>query len=248
MLCIFYWYCSLIIVSLLWTATNKMPCVIPSNGFTNALSIYTDHDIDREKSQSCNFVDNNSKSSKKRSRAAFSHAQVYELERRFHLQRYLSGPERADLAGALKLTETQVKIWFQNRRYKTKRRQMAAEIATTPTTTLAKRVAVKVLVNNDQRQYTAEDLLSAPVHPLHPSFPYYPYMFCFQPWTSGNTLSGGLYWITGVMYNTAKVRLWKTTQTKPYFSNRIINTERVQRSKRRRTQCDALNWDDQAKD
>lgn len=45
---------------------------------------------------------------KKRSRAAFSHAQVFELERRFHQQRYLSGPERADLAHALKLTETQV--------------------------------------------------------------------------------------------------------------------------------------------
>uniref|UniRef100_A0A8C0VNV6 Homeobox protein Nkx-3.2 n=1 Tax=Cyanistes caeruleus TaxID=156563 RepID=A0A8C0VNV6_CYACU len=61
---------------------------------------------------------------KKRSRAAFSHAQVFELERRFNHQRYLSGPERADLAASLKLTETQVKIWFQNRRYKTKRRQM----------------------------------------------------------------------------------------------------------------------------
>ena len=45
---------------------------------------------------------------KKRSRAAFSHAQVYELERRFSHQRYLSGAERADLAQALKLTETQV--------------------------------------------------------------------------------------------------------------------------------------------
>ncbi|XP_037090998.1 homeobox protein Nkx-3.2-like [Pollicipes pollicipes] len=44
---------------------------------------------------------------KKRSRAAFSHAQVYELERRFSHQKYLSGPERADLAQALKLTETQ---------------------------------------------------------------------------------------------------------------------------------------------
>lgn len=54
---------------------------------------------------------------KKRSRAAFSHAQVYELERRFAAQKYLSGPERADLARGLKLTETQVKIWFQNRRY-----------------------------------------------------------------------------------------------------------------------------------
>lgn len=45
---------------------------------------------------------------KKRSRAAFSHGQVFELERRFGHQKYLSGPERADLAQMLKLTETQV--------------------------------------------------------------------------------------------------------------------------------------------
>ncbi|XP_072923117.1 homeobox protein Nkx-3.1-like [Hemitrygon akajei] len=63
---------------------------------------------------------------KKRTRAAFSHAQVLELERRFDGQRYLSAPERADLATALKLTETQVKIWFQNRRYKTKRKMLSA--------------------------------------------------------------------------------------------------------------------------
>lgn len=63
----------------------------------------------------------------KRSRAAFSHFQVVELEKKFQQQRYLSGPERAHLAAALRLTETQVKIWFQNRRYKTKRRQQTAE-------------------------------------------------------------------------------------------------------------------------
>ena len=40
---------------------------------------------------------------KKRSRAAFSHSQVLELERRFNFQRYLSGPERADLANSLKV-------------------------------------------------------------------------------------------------------------------------------------------------
>lgn len=62
------------------------------------------------------------KKKKKRSRAAFTHAQVFELERRFAHQKYLSGPERSELAHILKLTETQVKIWFQNRRYKTKRK------------------------------------------------------------------------------------------------------------------------------
>ncbi|XP_062854252.1 homeobox protein Nkx-3.1 [Trichomycterus rosablanca] len=59
----------------------------------------------------------------KRSRAAFTQLQVLELEKQFSRQRYLSAPERAHLASALRLTETQVKIWFQNRRYKTKRRQ-----------------------------------------------------------------------------------------------------------------------------
>ncbi|KAM9810843.1 homeobox protein Nkx-3.1 [Neosynchiropus ocellatus] len=65
----------------------------------------------------------------KRSRAAFTHLQVLELEKKFNLQKYLSAPERAHLARTLRLTETQVKIWFQNRRYKTKRRQQASELS-----------------------------------------------------------------------------------------------------------------------
>ncbi|KAE9544821.1 hypothetical protein AGLY_000363 [Aphis glycines] len=90
---------------------------------------------------------------KKRSRAAFSHTQVFELERRFNQQRYLSGPERADLAHSLKLTETQVKIWFQNRRYKTKRKQLQIPSGGGGSgggSPPAKRVAVKVLVRDDE--------------------------------------------------------------------------------------------------
>nr|XP_061798303.1 homeobox protein Nkx-2.8-like [Nerophis lumbriciformis] len=60
------------------------------------------------------------KKSKKR-RVLFSKVQTLELERRFRQQRYLSGPEREQLARALSLTPTQVKIWFQNHRYKMKR-------------------------------------------------------------------------------------------------------------------------------
>lgn len=63
-------------------------------------------------------------SKKRRPRALFSHAQVYELERRFAVERYLTAHEREQLAGMLHLTETQVKIWFQNRRYKNKRLQL----------------------------------------------------------------------------------------------------------------------------
>ncbi|KOB76167.1 Uncharacterized protein OBRU01_01609 [Operophtera brumata] len=46
---------------------------------------------------------------------------VYELERRFKQQKYLSAPEREHLASLIHLTPTQVKIWFQNHRYKCKR-------------------------------------------------------------------------------------------------------------------------------
>ncbi|KAG7247835.1 hypothetical protein CRUP_003561 [Coryphaenoides rupestris] len=134
------------------------------------------------------------KQRKKRSRAAFSHAQVFELERRFNHQRYLSGPERADLAASLKLTETQVKIWFQNRRYKTKRRQMAADLmASASLPAAAKKVAVKVLVRDDQRQYGPGDLLRPPLlAALQPSYYYNPYgAYCLPAWTLSAACAAG---------------------------------------------------------
>ncbi|RWS13093.1 homeobox protein Nkx-2.2-like protein [Dinothrombium tinctorium] len=58
---------------------------------------------------------------RRKRRVLFTQAQVYELERRFKQQRYLSAPEREHLAQLIQLTPTQVKIWFQNHRYKCKR-------------------------------------------------------------------------------------------------------------------------------
>uniref|UniRef100_A0A672H7T0 H6 family homeobox 1 n=1 Tax=Salarias fasciatus TaxID=181472 RepID=A0A672H7T0_SALFA len=66
---------------------------------------------------------------KKKTRTVFSRSQVFQLESTFDLKRYLSSSERAGLAAALQLTETQVKIWFQNRRNKWKR-QVTADLET----------------------------------------------------------------------------------------------------------------------
>ncbi|XP_061601402.1 T-cell leukemia homeobox protein 1 [Cololabis saira] len=63
---------------------------------------------------------------KKKPRTSFSRLQICELEKRFHRQKYLASAERAALAKALRMTDAQVKTWFQNRRTKW-RRQTAEE-------------------------------------------------------------------------------------------------------------------------
>ncbi|KAM9324824.1 homeobox protein Nkx-2.3 [Gastrophryne carolinensis] len=87
--------------------------------------------------------------SRRKPRVLFSQAQVFELERRFKQQRYLSAPEREHLASSLKLTSTQVKIWFQNRRYKCKRQRQDKSLELgSPHPPPPRRVAVPVLVRD----------------------------------------------------------------------------------------------------
>ncbi|XP_034944194.1 homeobox protein Hmx-like [Chelonus insularis] len=92
------------------------------------------------------------KRTKRKPRVLFSQAQVYELEQRFKQQRYLSAPEREVLASTLKLTSTQVKIWFQNRRYKNKRARIEDAEKHLPTQNMknqpVKKIPVPVLIKD----------------------------------------------------------------------------------------------------
>ena len=100
---------------------------------------------------------------KKKRRVLFSKAQTYELERRFRQQRYLSAPEREHLASVLNLTPQQIKIWFQNHRYKTKKAisekgldifsHSAMSAAAAAAAFNPRRVAVPVLVRDGRQMH-----------------------------------------------------------------------------------------------
>lgn len=94
---------------------------------------------------------------------------MFELEQRFKQQRYLSAPEREILAQNLKLTSTQVKIWFQNRRYKNKRARMEdADKTMHPLQTNKtngqgmKKIPVPVLIRDGKRNNQLHDNYNAP--------------------------------------------------------------------------------------
>ncbi|XP_046885855.1 NK1 transcription factor related 2-like,a [Hypomesus transpacificus] len=68
----------------------------------------------------------------RRARTAFTYEQLVALENKFRATRYLSVCERLNLALSLSLTETQVKIWFQNRRTKWKKQNPGADSTMQP--------------------------------------------------------------------------------------------------------------------
>ncbi|XP_040271748.1 homeobox protein Nkx-2.6 [Bufo bufo] len=122
---------------------------------------------------------------RRKPRVLFSQVQVYELERRFKQQKYLSAPEREQLASVLKLTSTQVKIWFQNRRYKCKRQKQDRSLELAGHPLPPRRVAVPVLVRDGK-----PCLGGAQTLPSSYSASSYPYPVCFGGYTGSPYYSG----------------------------------------------------------
>ena len=105
----------------------------------------------------------------RRARTAFTYEQLVALENKFKTTRYLSVCERLNLALALNLTETQVKIWFQNRRTKWKKQNPGMDV-NSPTIPTA----------------------SGPLSPFGSPYPGLFYGQGVHPYLSGHHLSGAL--------------------------------------------------------
>uniref|UniRef100_A0A8C4Q8I3 H6 family homeobox 3a n=1 Tax=Eptatretus burgeri TaxID=7764 RepID=A0A8C4Q8I3_EPTBU len=123
------------------------------------------HNLEPEKCEET--VDGEKKSGrKKKTRTVFSRSQVFQLESTFDMKRYLSSAERAGLAASLHLTETQVKIWFQNRRNKWKR-QLAAELEAANLSQNAQRlVRVPILYHESPATQATSGSIPVPSRPL----------------------------------------------------------------------------------
>ncbi|KAI6235193.1 Homeobox protein Nkx-3 [Aphelenchoides besseyi] len=88
------------------------------------LSQLKSNDKSTERPATCD-INRNGKSQRRRS--TFTAIQVHVLESEFFKHRYVSPEKRAGLAAFLGLSQQQVKIWFQNRRYKSKTRCVKSE-------------------------------------------------------------------------------------------------------------------------
>ena len=94
------------------------------------------HSPSTEPPLDCTHLSNlgNRQKRKRKLRTVFTEMQLEGLESKFAEKKYLSVPDRMELASSLDLSETQVKTWFQNRRMKCKKQLTVDQTGTLPST------------------------------------------------------------------------------------------------------------------
>ncbi|XP_041370516.1 transcription factor LBX1-like [Gigantopelta aegis] len=101
---------------------------------------------------------------RRKSRTAFTNQQIYELEKRFLYQKYLTPADRDEIALKLGLTNAQVITWFQNRRAKLKRdleelKNDVTAAKTTPVTLTSKYGAIELeMLKAEGRKHAGSDV------------------------------------------------------------------------------------------
>ncbi|CAF1341826.1 unnamed protein product [Rotaria sordida] len=111
---------------------SQIPMTQTTNSSTSAAALWA-KGVPIDNSQIAHYSDivNGNESIKdakrKSSRPTFTGHQIFALEKMFENTKYLAGTERSRLASQLAMSEAQVKVWFQNRRTKW-RKKHAPEI------------------------------------------------------------------------------------------------------------------------
>lgn len=102
------------------SGSHKLNEIYSNTNFQNIFFLIApEGNVERVNSMFSNNGQNAKK--KRKSRTAFTNKQIFELEKKFLYQRYLTPADRDDLAEKLDLSGAQVITWFQNRRAKSKR-------------------------------------------------------------------------------------------------------------------------------